>query len=112
MKTLDIQNLNLEGNREAEFDYNKAYNDCLVDLSEELMPPPTALSIGEHEYKGRMYRNNTFSYGEFSAIVAASKSKKTFFKSALIASYIGGNSTQYLPRVPEGGVNLCPELRN
>jgi len=41
--------------------------------------------------------NNTFTYGEFSAIVAGSKNKKTFFKSALIASFIGGESNSYFP---------------
>jgi len=77
--------------------YQKVFDECLVDLSVEMMLPPTALSIGEHVYKGNHYFNNTFSYGEFSAIVAASKTKKTFFKSALIASYIGGQSTNYFP---------------
>jgi hypothetical protein len=61
------------------------------------MLPPTALSIGKHEYKGESYVNNTFTYGEFSAIVAGSKNKKTFFKSALIASYIGGQANNYFP---------------
>lgn len=94
-----IQNLNISNDIQEEeaFNYEKIYNRCLVDLSEELMLPPTALSIGKHEYKGTDYDNNTFSYGEFSAIVAASKSKKTFFKSSLIAGYIGGNTNSYFP---------------
>jgi hypothetical protein len=96
-----IQNLNISApiaEEEEVFDYHKIYNKCLVDLSEEIMLPPTALSIGSHEYKGNMYDNNTFSYGEFSAIVAASKSKKTFFKSSLIAGFIGGNTSTYFPQ--------------
>lgn len=92
-----IPKITLDNPLEDSFDYQKAYNNCLVDLSEELMLPPTALSIGTHDYKGNTCANNTFSYGEFSAIVAASKSKKTFFKSALIASYIGGNANNYFP---------------
>ena len=79
------------------FDYKKAHDKYLIDLSLDLQPAPTALGIGYHDYKGNSYLNNTFSYGEFSAIVAASKSKKTFFKSALIASFIGGNATNYFP---------------
>jgi hypothetical protein len=82
---------------EAEFNYNKAHDNCLVDLSLEMMLPPTALSIGNHDFKGETYDNSTFTYGEFSAIVAGSKNKKTFFKSALIASYIGGQATHYFP---------------
>ena len=86
-------------NNEEVFDYKKTYDKCLIDLSEELKFPPTALGIGYHDYKGKSYLNNTFSYGEFSALVAASKTKKTFFKSALIAAYIGGNSTNFFPNI-------------
>lgn len=92
-----IPKIELNAPQEEEFNYLKVFNSCFVDLSEELMLPPTALGIGYHDYKGNSYLNNTFSYGEFSAIVAASKSKKTFFKSALIAGYIGGNTTNYFP---------------
>lgn len=92
-----IPDIKLDEPLESSFDYKKAHDKYLVDLSEELMLPPTALSIGTHDYKGITYPNNTFSYGEFSAIVAASKSKKTFFKSALIAGYIGGNTSNYFP---------------
>lgn len=80
-----------------EFDYQATFNKCFINLDEEVKPPPTALGIGYSEYKGNSYLNNTFSYGEFSCIVAASKSKKTFFKSALIASYIGGQASNYFP---------------
>ena len=96
LEEIDITQVQSE---ESEFDYKSIYNSCLVDLGEELMLPPTALGIGYHDYKGSSYLNNTFSYGEFSAIVAASKSKKTFFKSALIASYIGGDADLYFPNV-------------
>ena len=92
-----IPKIELNAPQEEEFNYLKVFNSCLVDLSEELMLPPTALGIGYHDHKGSSYLNNTFSYGEFSAIVAASKSKKTFFKSALIAGYIGGNAQKYFP---------------
>lgn len=84
---------------EAKFNYEAAHDKALIDLGEELMLPPTALSIGSHEFQGTNYRNSTFTYGEFSAIVAASKSKKTFFKSALIASYIGASASHYFPNI-------------
>ena len=79
------------------FDYKETFIKCFVDLSKQVLMPPTALGIGTHDYKGNTYTNNTFSYGEFSAIVAGSKNKKTFFKSALIASYIGGNANSFFP---------------
>jgi len=85
--------------QEEAFDYEAVFQKCFINLDEDLKPPPTALGIGYHEYKGREYLNNTFSYGEFSCIVAASKSKKTFFKSALIASYIGGQANNHFPNM-------------
>lgn len=92
-----IPKITLHENPEKDFDYEKIFQSCFVDLSEELMRPPIALSIGEHTYKSNWFPNPTFTYGEFSAIVAASKSKKTFFKSALIAAFIGGQTTNYFP---------------
>ena len=94
-----LENIKIEDVEDQSFDYHKVYDKCFVNLDEDLKPPPTALGIDYHDYKGNSYLNNTFSYGEFSAIVAASKSKKTFFKSALIASYIGGNASNYFPNI-------------
>ena len=83
--------------QEQEFNYNSVYSRTLVDLTKPIMLPPTALGIGYHNYKGNEYLNNTFSYGEFSTIVARSKSKKTFCKSSYIAGFIGGKSDKYFP---------------
>lgn len=94
-----MDKLVLQKIQENEFDYEKVYNECLVDLSEEIQRPPVALGIGYSEYKGKNYLNPTFTYGEMSVIVAPQKSKKTFFKSALVASYIGGQSTIHFPGI-------------
>ena len=72
---------------------------CYVDVSKALPPPPIALSIGEYEYKGKSYPIPFGSYGNFSCIVGASKSMKTFLKSTLIAGYIGGQSNFYFPEL-------------
>jgi hypothetical protein len=84
---------------DSAFDYKAVFDKCFINLDEDLKPAPTALGIGYNDYKGQSYLNNTFSYGEFSCIVAASKSKKTFFKSALIASFIGGSANNYFPSI-------------
>jgi hypothetical protein len=94
MEKITLKNAS-KSNDIEDFNYKKIYDNCHIDLSEVMMLPPTALGIGHHEYKGNTYLNNTFSYGEFSTIKAKSKTKKTFFKSALIAGYIGGNITNY-----------------
>jgi len=66
-----------------------------IDPSIELKPQPIALSLGETLYKGNYYPTPIGSYGDFSCIVGASKSRKTFVKSLLVAGYLGGSSTNY-----------------
>lgn len=95
-----MEKIKLEDIQETSgIDFDKMYKDCLVDVNEELIPPPIAMGIGYHNYKGKQYLNTTFTYGEMSAIIAPQKTKKTFFKSALISSYIGGNANSYFPDI-------------
>jgi hypothetical protein len=68
---------------------------AFIDVNAKLDFPPVAISMGSHQIGGFEYPTVYGSYGNFSAIVGASKSKKTFFKSLLVASYIGGNSNNY-----------------
>jgi len=65
---------------------------CYVDLSQEILQPEILLSIGEHEYKNKFYPTPIMTAGEFSAVIAVSKAKKSFLKSAFLACYIGGKS--------------------
>lgn len=83
----------------ASFDYRQAFKDCFINVKKEVKRPPIAMGIGYHGYKGTQYLNPTFTYGEMSAIVAPKKSKKTFFKTACIASYIGGKANNYFPSI-------------
>lgn len=73
-------------------DLSSIQNECFVDLSEEMQPPDILLSIGEHLYKNKYYPTALMTAGEFSAIIAVSKAKKSFLKSALLGSYIGGDA--------------------
>lgn len=79
----------------AEFDYSKMLSESFVDVTEKLIQPPIAVSIGEHEYSGESIANAFGTYGNFSCIVGQSKARKSFFKSLLVASYIGGNSNKF-----------------
>lgn len=81
------------------FDYAKAYKECFVDLDTPVARPKIVLGIGYHNYKGDNYLNPTFTVDEMSAIIAPQKSKKTFFKRALTASYIGGKAENYFPSI-------------
>jgi hypothetical protein len=80
-------------------DFRKMFDSTFINIEEELKQPPIALSIGTHPYKGNKYPTQYGSYGDFSCIVGASKSKKTFLKSLLIASYLGGNANRYAPTI-------------
>jgi len=82
-----------------EIDFSKLENDCFVDLSVEMPRPEILLSIGQHEYRGNMYDTPIMTAGEFSAIVAESKAKKSFLKSAFLGCYVGGNSNQLFPNI-------------
>lgn len=84
---------------ELEVDFSKIENECYVDLSKPIERPEILLSIGEHEYKGKFYDTPIMTSGEFSAIVATSKSKKTFLKSGFLACYIGGEATILFPNI-------------
>lgn len=85
----------IEIQTESIIDFKKMQKEAFIDVSEKLDYPPTALSIGEMTLGQTRYPIPFGTYGNFSCIVGASKSKKTFIKSLLIAAYIGGQSDNY-----------------
>lgn len=89
----------LKKNEEEIIDFGSIEKSCYIDLEVEMPAPDILISIGEHEYKGNFYPTSVMSSGEFSAIIAQSKAKKSFLKSAFISSYIGGNSNIYFPNI-------------
>lgn len=97
MEDINFDSLNTSA--EIEIDFDKLERDCFLDLSVEIEKPEILLSIGQHEFKGRLYDTPIMTAGEFSAIVAASKSKKTFLKSALLGCYIGGQGSILFPNI-------------
>lgn len=94
MEKLNINDFN---NKSEKIDFKEMRDNCFVDVSLELPPPPVALSLGTYTYKGYEYPIPFGTYGNFSCLVGASKSMKTFLKSALVAGYIGGKSNHYFP---------------
>lgn len=80
-------------------DFAKILQDSYIDPSEEIKNQPVAISIGSSQYKESMYPIPFGSYGDFSCIVGASKSRKTFFKSMIEAGYIGGQSNILNPSI-------------
>lgn len=96
MEKLKIEDFN---NTEVNIDFKAMHDKCFVDVTKELPPPPVALSLGTYAYKNEVYHIPFGTYGNFSCLVGASKSMKTFLKSALIAGYIGGQSVHYFPNL-------------
>jgi hypothetical protein len=96
---LDFESLENNLQSVSEIDFDNLEKSCFVDLSEEMPHPEILLSIGQHEYKGNFYPTPIMTAGEFSAIIATSKSKKTFLKSAFLGSYIGGQSSILFPNI-------------
>lgn len=84
-------------------DFSKMFLDSYIDPSEEIKNQPVAISVGSSEYKGQFYPIPFGSYGDFSCIVGASKSRKTFFKSMIEAGYIGGQSNLLNPSIKGHG---------
>lgn len=70
--------------------------DCTIDVNEKLEYPPVALSFGETLIKGRnkdmLLPIPIGTYGNFSFVQAAPKTKKTFFISLLASVYLSGQN--------------------
>lgn len=79
--------------------FHNIYESAFVDIKKRIEHPPVAISMGYHSYNGKQFPVPFGTYGNFSCIVGASKSKKTFLKSLVVASYIGGKTNHYAGRI-------------
>lgn len=77
------------------YDMSDIYEMTFVDIDKVIPPPPTLVSIGTHYFKGNQYPTRMATEGNISVVMGESKAKKTFFKSLIIASYIGGDTGKY-----------------
>jgi hypothetical protein len=83
----------------TDFSPADAFSDLYIDPLKKIEHQPIAISAG---YKFNEYIP-IVTYGNFSCIVGASKSMKSFFKSALLACYIGGNATNHFSEIKGHG---------
>lgn len=81
--------------KKVNINFQNIYDSSFVDVRKKIEYPPVAISIGQHNLGSKVFPIPFGTYGNFSCIVGASKSKKTFLKSMIIASYIGGKANQY-----------------
>ena len=75
-------------------DLKSITNSCIISRDEIIDRQPIAISMGTYKYKGNEYPIPLGSYGDFSCIVGASKAKKSFLKSLVLGSYIGGKANE------------------
>lgn len=90
-RKIDLENIN----GTPSFDIREMYKSCFVDVKKKLEYPPIAISLGEFFLGQSRYDIPFGTLGNFSVIVGASKVKKTFFKSLLVAAYIGGTTYKF-----------------
>ena len=73
--------------------FNLLYKKTYVDPEESIEYPPVALSYGQYKVRDKFYPIPIGTYGNFSFIQAAPKSKKTFLVSALTLGMFYTSST-------------------
>jgi len=85
--------------KKVNINFQNIYDSAFVDITKKIEYPPIAISIGIQSMGDKELAIPFGTYGNFSCIVGASKSKKTFLKSMIMASYIGGNTSTYASRI-------------
>jgi hypothetical protein len=93
---------------ESVIDYQDFFNKCKIDLNKKYDRPPLAISLGYSQYGREMYPNRFVTFGNISMIIGDKKSRKTFFKSMLLACAIGGQSSDFNNQIK--GHNLQDKL--
>lgn len=91
----DYAPASVQVDKKVNINFQNIYDSSFVDVRKKIEYPPVAISIGQHSLGSRVFPIPFGTYGNFSCIVGASKSKKTFLKSMIMASYIGGKANQY-----------------
>ena len=81
-----------------EVDFNSMFLDCLVDLDTKPKPLDVMVYYGYTD-KLKNKRVPALTRGEFSCIVAMSKTKKSFNKSLIEACFMGGSSDLYTEHI-------------
>ena len=82
----------------------KTLKGCVVDLDKQIKAPDTLLYYGFEDEKNQK-RVPALTRGEFSCIVAQSKTKKSFNKSLIEACFLGGKSDHYTDHIKRKGTS-------
>lgn len=94
-----LNEIQIKSTQQNPLDFEDLISKTLVDLSLKVERPETLISIGNHFFKNKQYPTAVMTAGEFSCIVAPSKTKKSFLKSAICAAYVGGKSNNHFSNI-------------
>lgn len=94
-----FQEIDISNKDGPKMDFEALKKLTFVDLSVKLERPETLISIGEHYYKNQPYPTSVMTAGEFSMIVAPSKTKKSYLKSAFAGALMGNKSKHYFDNI-------------
>lgn len=94
-----FQEIEISNKDGPSMDFEALKKQTFVDLTVKLERPETLVSIGEHHYKNNVYPTSVMTAGEFSMIVAPSKTKKSYLKSAFAGALMGDKSKQYFDNI-------------
>jgi len=91
-----------------EIDYQKKtpaldFENTIVNLNEKIKKPPIILSCGRNNYNNNPIK--VMSEGNLSMIMGEEKSRKSFLKSLIEASIVGGRSNNYTNDLLVGHLN-------
>lgn len=89
MQKIDLSNLKQEPQT---IDWSKIHNECRIDLEVVHTRPPIAISIGRD---ANGYHNPFGTFGNISLIKGEEKARKSFLKSLIESSAIGGQATNF-----------------
>lgn len=89
---------------ETNIDYRQFFKDATIDLTKKYDRPPLAISIGTLYYGQESYPQRFGTFGNFSVIMGEEKSRKTFFKSMLLACAIGGGANNFNSEIKGHGL--------
>lgn len=89
MEKLILNNIPKES---EELDFSKLHSDCRIDLEQVYERPPLAISIGTNS---QGWPNPFATFGNISLIKGEEKARKSFLKSMILSSAIGGQSNHY-----------------
>ena len=92
----------IEEIEEQENNLKDLLQDCVVDLDKQVKEPDTLLYYGHDD---NLKRVPALTRGEFSCIVAQSKTKKSFNKSLIEACFLGGKSDHYTDHIKRKGTS-------